>query len=95
MTLPETNILLMVQKSGDHQLSLVVFSHYLPGFYTSQLVIAGILPSTVAPENGWLENEFHFGAKKPIFRGELAVTFKEGRTSPILIRGCLKGTKHL
>ena len=27
----------MVQKSGDHQLRLV-FSDYLPGFYTSQVV---------------------------------------------------------
>ena len=28
----------MVQKSGDHQLRLVVFSHDLPGFYTFQVL---------------------------------------------------------
>ena len=32
-------LLLMVQKSGVHQLRLVVFSHYLQGFYTYQVVV--------------------------------------------------------
>ena len=37
------------------------------------------LPKTniFAPENQWLEGEFSFGFQ-PIFRGELAVSFKEG-----------------
>ena len=33
----------MVQKSGDHQLSLLIYPHYLRRFYTSQVVIAGFL----------------------------------------------------
>ena len=47
---PPSNILLMVQKSGVHQLRLVVYSIsykvlYIPGG------CLGFLPSTVAPEN--------------------------------------------
>ena len=59
---------------------------YIPGG-------AGFLPSTVqlpenypslkltaniAPENGWLEDDFPFGGKRPIFRGKLAVSLGEG-----------------
>ena len=33
----------------------------------------------IAPENGWLRKmKFPFGAFRPIFRGELAVSFREG-----------------
>ena len=31
-------ILLMLQKSSEHQLRLVVYPHYLQGFHTSQVV---------------------------------------------------------
>ena len=42
------------------------------------------LPETniFAPENGWLEYSFSFGAQ-PIFRGKLAVSFRECTPSPV------------
>ncbi len=37
------------------------------------------LPKTnIVPENGWLEDHFPFGCL-PIFRGKLAVSFREGK----------------
>ena len=73
-TLPETNILLMAEirrspvevGSLSHYLQRVL---YIPGG-------AGILPSTVVPENGWLEDYFPFGMA--FFRGELLLS---GRVS--------------
>ena len=43
---------------------------YIPGG-------AGFLPSTVAPENGWLDDEFPFG--KACFQVR-TVSFEEGNT---------------
>ena len=40
------NILLMFQKSGEKTLLICRIRNYLQGFYTSQVVIAGFLPST-------------------------------------------------
>ena len=35
--------------------------------------------TNIAPENGWLEDRsFLLGAVRPIFRGKLAVSFREG-----------------
>ena len=62
-TLPETNILLMAEIL--HQL-IGSLSHYLQGFIHPG---ARFLPSTVAPENGWLEYD-PFGSL-PIFQGLL------------------------
>ena len=36
------------------------------------------LTANIAPENGWLEDDFPFGGKRPIFRGKLAVSLGEG-----------------
>ena len=67
IALPETNILLMVQKSGVHQLSLVVY----PIIYMVSLILggAGFLPSTVAPENSWLLQMKFLLELVPKFRG--------------------------
>ena len=63
-----------------HQLRLVVYPHYLQGLINIPGGLFGISePSTVAPENGWLEyGPASFWGKRPIFRGELAVSFREG-----------------
>lgn len=42
----EKNILLMFQKSGEKTLLICRIRNCLQGFYTSQVVIAGFLPST-------------------------------------------------
>ena len=55
-------ILLMVQKSGDHQLRLVVYPPWFKEFYTSQVVITGFLPSKVLPPPG---GETNFGEFLP------------------------------
>ena len=44
--------LLMIQKSGEHQLRLVVYSIICQGFINPRW-LAGILPSTVSPPYSW------------------------------------------
>ena len=63
------NMLLMVQKSGDHHLGWK--NNLVNNEIFSISTGAGFLPSTVAPPNQWLESEScPFGASfLPIFRG--------------------------
>ena len=52
-TLAETNILLIEESCTVDRLFIPLFAR----FYTSH---AGFLPSTVAPQNGWLEDDCSF-----------------------------------
>ena len=85
---PEINILLMVQKSGDHQLRLVVYPIFT-GFYTSQVVsrISSISSSTWKFMVGrW---SFPFGARH-LFRCH--INFREGN---VFLLGWLSNTNIL
>ena len=52
---------------------------YFPTLILSILVGATLPETNMAPENGWLEYYIvsFWGVKRPIFRGELAVRFRE------------------
>ena len=51
--------------------------------YHQKYLNVGTLPETkIAPENGWLEYGFPFGAR-PIFRGELLVLGSVSRSAPL------------
>ena len=52
-----------------------VFPH--PGIWKYDSNSIALPETNIAPENGWLEYYFPFGAR-PIFRGKLAVSFREG-----------------
>ena len=73
-TLPETKILLMVQKSQGQPPGMLlkpyngIYFYHINWWRISE-------PSTVAPENGWLENDLPFGT--PYFQVR-TVSFREG-----------------
>ena len=67
-------LLLMVQKSVDHQLRLGSLSYSLQGFVHPRWCRISE-PSTVAPENEWLPDEFSFWFSS-FFLGR-AVSFRE------------------
>ena len=64
-------------------------SHFLQGFIHPRWCripepstvghdLSSLKLTAKAPENGWLENYLPFWGKRPIFRGKLAVSFREG-----------------
>ena len=76
ITIPETNIDIQLMEDILHQL-IGSLSDYLQGFIHPRW-LAGFLPSTVAPENGWLEDDcFLLGGFVLDFQGRL-VRFTEG-----------------